>query len=158
MKPEQTDTTFAFLTGGLLSVISYLIGGVDNLSVCLGVIMVCDYITGMTSALYHGEFSLNTAYKGMLKKTGALAFIVVSAQVDIVAGNGSGFMRDAMMFTLIGLEGVSVLGNGKKLGYTPPSWIGDVFSSFASKIPENLPPTSEVEQKPRDETKKEGTG
>lgn len=158
VKADQTDTSFAFLTGGLLSFVAYLIGGVDNLSICLGVIMICDYFTGMTSALYLGNFSLNLAYKGMLKKTGALAFIVVSAQVDIIAGQGTGFLRDAMIFTLIGLEGVSVLENGKKLGYTVPEWLNNIFYSFAKKIPENLPPTTNVTQQPPEPVNKNDEG
>lgn len=127
MKGQGTDTIFTVLTGGFWSTLAYLLGGIDNLSVCLAVFMLTDYCTGVISGFYNKNLSSEIAYKGLAKKSGMIAFIIVSNQLDIVTGNTEGFLRDAMMLFLIGTEGISIMENIGKLGYKIPSFIMDAL-------------------------------
>lgn len=138
----QTDTLFAAITGGVMSSIAYLLGGVDNLVNALAVFMIFDYVTGLMSAYYTDSVNSFKAYKGLAKKSGMISFVVIANQLDIITG-GSGFLRDAMIMILIGTEGISIVENGKKMGIQPPGVLTETLNKFMGK------------GKPGDETPKE---
>lgn len=130
---KDTDTLFTLITGGFVSTVAYLVGGIDNLAKALGILMALDYGTGIASALYLGNLQSNKAYKGLAKKTGAIAFVILANQMDIITGNDNGFLRNAMMFFLIGMEGISIKENAQKMGITAPQLITDTLNKFIGK-------------------------
>lgn len=122
---EGTDTLFTALTGGTFATVSYLIGGVDNLATALAIFMVTDYVTGVISAIHTKSINYDRAIKGLTKKAGLISFVIVANQLDIITGNTSGFLRNAMMMCLIGTEGISILDNGKRMGNSAPGFLID---------------------------------
>lgn len=137
MKAQTTDTLFTAITGGFASTVAYLIGGVDNLANALAVFMILDYATGIASSLYLGNgVNSKIAYKGLAKKSGMIAFIILANQLDIIApGNigENGFMRDSMMMFVIGMEGISIKENVEKMGFKAPEFIINVFLKMIGK-------------------------
>lgn len=136
MKPTHTDTFFTVLTGGFASTVAYLVGGIDNLTNAVAIFMFLDFITGMSSSYYnHGTIDSTRAYRGIMKKSGMIAFVIVANQLDIVTGNGDGFLRDAMMMTIIGIEGISIGENARKMGFEPPQALKEMLYRMAGKDP-----------------------
>ena len=133
MKTHPTDTLFTAITGGFLSTVAYLIGGIDNLSNALAIFMIMDYGTGLASAYYIGKIDSHKAYKGLAKKSGMIAFVIVSNQLDIITGNTGGFLRDAMIMFLIGMEGISIKENVQKMGFDAPGFIVDALNKLIGK-------------------------
>ncbi|GIN91858.1 hypothetical protein J6TS1_44050 [Siminovitchia terrae] len=63
------------------------------------------------------------ALKGLLKKAAMLLVVVVANQLDVVARSGGHFMRNAMIFFLIGMEGISFIENLGHMGVRVPKQI-----------------------------------
>lgn len=133
LKAQQTDTLFTAITGGFASTLAYLVGGLDNLTNALAIFMILDYATGMASAYYLGTIDSHKAYKGLAKKSGGIAFVILANQLDIITGSNSGFLRDAMLFFLIGMEGISIKENAQKMGFNAPGFITDAFNKLIGK-------------------------
>ena len=64
------------------------LGAVAVPVVVLLVMMILDYATGMTSAWMRGELSSKVGAKGIMKKVGYMALIVVAAGVDYLIWAG----------------------------------------------------------------------
>lgn len=130
---KNTDTLFTAITGGFASTVAYLVGGLDNLTNALAIFMILDYVTGLSSAYINGSIDSHKAYKGLAKKSGGIAFVILANQLDIITGANSGFLRDAMLFFLIGMEGISIKENAQKLGFTAPGFITDALNKLMGK-------------------------
>lgn len=64
------------------------LGAISVPVVVLLIMMVVDYLTGMTAAWMRGELSSKVGAKGILKKVGYMALIVVAAGVDYLIWAG----------------------------------------------------------------------
>lgn len=64
------------------------LGAISVPVVVLLIMMVVDYLTGMTAAWMHNELSSKIGAKGILKKVGYMALIVVAAGVDYLIWAG----------------------------------------------------------------------
>lgn len=120
---SKLDNIFTFASGGIITGVAYLLGGVDNLAVTLALFVVLDYITGITAALYQKKLSSSKGYWGVGKKILLFVFVIVAHQLDHITGNNQGFLRDAVIMFLIGSEGISIIENMGKLGMPVPSFI-----------------------------------
>lgn len=133
MKTQGTDTLFTAIAGGTASTIAYLIGGIDNLATALAIFMALDYVTGIASAFYYGEVDSMKAYRGLAKKSGMIAFVILANQLDIITGGNGAFIRNAMIMFIIGMEGISIKENSERMGFTAPSFITDILNKFTAK-------------------------
>lgn len=129
-----TDTLTTALAGGLASTVAYLVGGIDNLVTAMGVFMILDYVTGLTYAWAYGSgWESHKMYKGLAKKAGAISFVVMANQLDLITPGDNGFLRDAMIFFVIGMEGISIKENVEKMGYSAPGFIVDALNKMTGK-------------------------
>jgi toxin secretion/phage lysis holin len=129
-----TDTLTTALAGGFASTMAYLLGGVDNLVNAMAIFMILDYVTGLSYAWTYGTgWESHRMYKGLAKKAGAISFVVMANQLDLITPGDNGFLRDAMIFFVIGMEGISIKENVEKMGFTAPGFIVDVFNKFTNK-------------------------
>jgi len=129
---HHTDTFWTNIVGGSISVIAYLIGGIDNLVVALGILMAIDYISGIMVATVDKTVSSKRAFKGLIKKAAMCLAIVVANQLDIVVSGGS-FLRNAMLLSFIGSEGMSIIENLGHLGVKVPTKISKAFAQLQDK-------------------------
>ncbi|GCD83654.1 hypothetical protein PTHTG4_27180 [Parageobacillus thermoglucosidasius] len=126
---HNTDTLWTTVTGGSTSAIAYLIGGIDHLSIALGIMMAVDYVSGVMAAISGKAVSSKTAFKGLMKKVAMILAVVVANQLDVVTGSGN-FMRNTMIMFLIGSEGISFVENLGRLGVSIPVQISKVFAQL----------------------------
>ncbi|QFG05700.1 holin [Bacillus phage 035JT001] len=121
MVKAQTDTFWATLTGGFFASVAYLMGGVDNLLICLSILMIVDYVTGVMIGFLDKQVSSQRAYRGIAKKVTMLLFIIVANQVDIIFSSQNGELRYYILMLLIATEGISLSENFGKLGLPIPA-------------------------------------
>lgn len=140
---NNTDTLYASITGGGISTIAYLFGGIDHLLTAFLIIMTLDYLTGVSAAFYDKQVSSETAFKGLIKKGAMLSLIIVATQVDIILGNDGQFARYAMIMFLIGMEGISFIENLGRLGVKVPQFIVDRFAQLKDDNDHQIPTKEE---------------
>lgn len=130
----QTDTLSTAFAGGVASTVAYLVGGIDNLVTAMGIFMVLDYATGLGYAWAFGNgWESHKMYKGLAKKAGAISFVVMANQLDIITPGNNGFLRDAMIFFVIGMEGISIKENVEKMGFSAPEFIVSALNRLTGK-------------------------
>lgn len=127
---HNTDTAYTFLVGGGFSATSFLIGGIDNLVISLVILMSVDYVTGLMIGFQNKKLSSQIGFKGLMKKASMIFAIIMAVQLDNMSGNTGGFMRNAMIMYLIGLEGLSLIENFGNLGLKLPTQISSAFTQL----------------------------
>jgi toxin secretion/phage lysis holin len=138
-----TNSFFQAIAGGGFATLSYLLGGIDNLIVCLGIFMMIDYVTGIMVGFSYKSVSSQRAYRGAFKKVGMMMMILVAVQIDIITNNDVNFMRNSIIMILIGVEGISLLENLGKLGVPIPAVLTDSLERLKEAAEKR--PVKEVE-------------
>lgn len=143
-----TNTAYTYFVGGGFSIAAYLIGGFDNMIQSLVIMMGTDFILGIMVGAKNGYeqskrveltgipeavkvgVSSNKAFRGLMKKTAMILAVVVGVRVDMMMGNEGDFMRNALIFYFIGMEGISFIENMSKLGVSFPKQFTRVFEQL----------------------------
>lgn len=119
------------LTGVIAGIVTYLFGAWDVAFQVLCVFMVIDYITGTMCGYVTKELSSQIGFKGILKKVAMLISVVVAVAVDRVLATDA--LRIAVIFCLIGNEGISLIENLTKLGVPIPERLVNALKQIKSK-------------------------
>ena len=119
------------LTGVIAGIVIYLFGAWDVAFQVLCVFMLIDYITGTMCGYVTKELSSQIGFKGILKKVAMLISIIVAVDIDRVLETD--VLRIAVIFCLIGNEGISLLENLTKLGVPIPERLVNALKQIKSK-------------------------
>ena len=119
------------LTGVIAGIVIYLFGAWDVAFQVLCVFMVIDYITGTMCGYVTKELSSQIGFKGILKKVAMLISVIVAVEVDRVLATDA--LRIAVIFCLIGNEGISLIENLTKLGVPIPERLVNALKQIKSK-------------------------
>lgn len=145
---HTTDTAWSFFWAGGFSVISYLIGGWDNLTAAFAILMVVDFLTGVMIGANERRINSKIAFKGIMKKAAMILAIIVAVQLDKITGDGEGyFIRYAMLLSLIGMEGLSIVENMGRLGVRFPSQVSAIFTQLKDQGEDLEKPKSNTDRK-----------
>lgn len=123
MVTQKSDVAGMIILGWLLSSLVYLVGGIDHLFIACTIFIVLDYITGVVSAWYCKKLDSRLGWWGLARKSLTIVFVIVAHQLDLVAGNNTNFMRNAMLMFIIGTEGISIFENMGRMGLPVPKFI-----------------------------------
>ena len=93
--------------GGFMS---YIFGGFDSLLIALLSLMVLDYMSGITKAIYNRKLNSHIGFKGLLKKV-MIILVIVLVSVLQKAISGAVPLRDVVLMFYIANEGISIIEN-----------------------------------------------
>ena len=138
---EETISKGIILSFG--AVAGYLLQCVSPLIIAYCFITVLDYISGTAASLLEEKWSQKKGIKGLVRKIGTFILMTVSCLLDYIIStqckglgvdfNTQGSIASACTMYLIGIEGISLLQNLKRLGVPVPSFIENVFKKFKQK-------------------------
>ena len=121
---------FKLLVGGIVTVLSAFLGGLDGVIYTLIGFMGIDYITGVMSAAKSKRLSSEVGFWGLVKKVCMIALVGVANLVDVsVVGSGNA-LRTCVVLYLIGNEGLSLLENMTRLGVPFPKKLIDMLAQL----------------------------
>ena len=89
---------------------SYILGGFDSLLVALLSLMVLDYVSGITKAIYNKKLNSHIGFKGLLKKV-MMILVIITVSVLQKAISGAIPLRDIVLMFYIANEGISIIEN-----------------------------------------------
>ena len=129
---------------------SYLMGRVTELVIILVVMMIIDYVTGVSAAYVQGKLQSRKSILGVIKKICymvllGLAFFLDYTITYLVETAGvqspiNGLFGIATTLWLIGTEGLSILKNLNRIGVPFPPFLKNAFGKLqgeAEKISGN---------------------
>lgn len=112
-------------SGAVGGVCSELLGGWEKDLTTLVIIMIADYLTGITVALMHrskksesGALSSKAGFIGLVKKAVILLMVLISYRLDVSAGTS--FIKSAVVVGFIVNESISVAENASLMGIPLP--------------------------------------
>lgn len=99
----------------------YLVGGIDKVFICLVILMVLDYITGLLKGIKNKNLNSKKGFEGIIYKFCILFMIMLAEQIDIVTNQD--VFRNLICYFFISNEGISLLENFSILGLPVPEKI-----------------------------------
>lgn len=124
------ENIFKAAAAGVGAVISFFTGLPVIMWVLIGM-MTLDYFTGLATGMMGvstktegGKLSSLAAFKGLLKKVGVIAVVLLAVLLDLAVANSAGVTFNAVTgatcLWFIASEGVSVLENAAEMGIPIP--------------------------------------
>lgn len=116
------------ITTPIISIFSYLMGGIDALLTALMILIILDYITGLLKALYNKELSSTIGYKGIIKKI--CIFIIIAVSVLIETNFNINGIRNLTITFFAVNEALSLLENVGAMGLPLPKQLKEALSQL----------------------------
>ena len=120
------------ITSVLLTMIIYLLGGMDIALKSLIIIMMIDYITGVASAIYNKKLSSKIGFKGIIKKFSYLCVVALSVVIDNLISQ-DGVIRTLVIYFFVANDGLSIIENMAEMGIKLPKKLVDSLEQFKEK-------------------------
>ena len=124
--------TFNNITSIIFTTFVYLIGGFDIAMQSLLIVMVVDYLTGFTSAIYNKNLSSKIGFKGILKKFSYLCVIALSVVIDNLTGQ-NGLIRTLVIYFFVANDGLSIIENMAEMNIKLPQKLIDCLEQIKKK-------------------------
>lgn len=124
--------TFNNISSIILTTFVYLIGGFDVAMKSLLIVMVVDYLTGFTSAIYNKNLSSKLGFKGILKKFSYLCVVALSVVIDNLTGQ-NGLIRTLVIYFFVANDGLSIIENMAEMNIKLPQKLIDCLEQIKKK-------------------------
>lgn len=124
--------TFNNITSIIFTTFVYLIGGFDIAMQSLLIVMVVDYLTGFTSAIYNKNLSSKIGFKGILKKFSYLCVVALSVVIDNLTGQ-NGLIRTLVIYFFVANDGLSIIENMAEMNIKLPQKLIDCLEQIKKK-------------------------
>ena len=124
--------TFNNITSIIFTTFVYLIGGFDIAMQSLLIVMVVDYLTGFTSAIYNKNLSSKIGFKGILKKFSYLCVVALSVVIDNLSGQ-NGLIRTLVIYFFVANDGLSIIENMAEMNVKLPQKLIDSLEQIKKK-------------------------
>ncbi len=106
----------AIVGAGSGALIAYALGGIDKAILCMLVLVVVDYATGLAVGYKLGELSSQRGFRGIIKKISVFIIVSLAVTIDTAASLGN-TLRTMTLCAFALIEAISILENIDKLGY-----------------------------------------
>lgn len=125
--------------GSIGSLLSFLLGGFDNVMIALLIFMVLDFLSGLILAIVfknskktdNGKLSSSAGIIGLSKKIFILFLVALATQLDIILETS--FIRDGTVIGFISMEGISIIENASLAGLPIPKVIKNALEIISKK-------------------------
>ena len=102
----------------------YLFGGWDIALQSLLIVIILDYLTGISKAYVSKKLNSNKGLKGIVKKLAMLCIVAVAVIVDRITGF-TGMVRTLIIYYLVANESLSIIENLSEMNIIVPSFLRD---------------------------------
>lgn len=102
----------------------YLLGGWDIALQSLIIVIILDYLTGISKAYVTKKLNSNKGLKGIVKKISMLCIVAVAVIIDRITGY-TGMVRNLIIYYLVANEGLSIVENLGEMDIIIPPFIKD---------------------------------
>ena len=134
---KNNDKGLQAIISAALAAFAVYMGALAVPIIVLMVMMIIDYLSGMSAAWVHGDLSSRVGAKGIVKKVGYMALIVVAMGVDYLIYSGFAAANIEVGYNMwFGLlvavwliinEMISILENLSKLGVPIPDFLTKII-------------------------------
>ena len=113
----QIELRIMALFSAVGAAFSFLVGGVDKLISALLVFVALDYVTGLVAAWKTATLDSRKGFEGIKRKVVMLLIVIMAHWIDACLF-GISTCRSMVIFAYMGNEGLSILENLDRIGYS----------------------------------------
>ena len=113
----QVELRIMALFSAIGAAFSFLVGGVDKLVSALLVFVALDYVTGLVAAWKTATLDSKKGFEGIKRKIVMLMIVIMAHWMDACLF-GISTCRSMVIFAYMGNEGLSILENLDRIGYS----------------------------------------
>ena len=128
----EWDKIVKTISAGIASLATFAFGEPDLWLKLLLLMMIADYISGITAAVVSHTLDSRVGAIGILKKVMYFFVVMVAHVIDLVT-NAGGVLRNLTIGFLIANEGISILENTSRCGVPWPKKLKDVLEQLKDK-------------------------
>ena len=127
--PTKLETCTVSVVAATGMILQLLFGQWTQTFETLLILMIIDYITGISAAYINPNMKLDSSKcgTGALKKVVILLLISATYRIDLI---GQTMAKDIVMLFFIGREGLSILENAANCGLPIPQKLKDTLAQF----------------------------
>ena len=130
----QVELRIMALFSAIGAAFSFLVGGVDKLISALLVFVALDYVTGLIAAWKTATLDSKKGFEGIKRKIVMLMIVIMAHWIDACLF-GISTCRSMVIFAYMGNEGLSILENLDRIGYSEyiPSLVRDKLAQLRTE-------------------------
>lgn len=125
---------FQMMMGFLMTLVTYLFGGMDTALYTLIIAIVLDTITGISKAYIQGKLNSKTGMKGFAKKISFLCLVIVAVIIDKLCDSG-GVIRSFAIYYFVVNECLSILENCVAMKLPVPKFLIEKLEQLEENEP-----------------------
>lgn len=135
--PTKSETITGGCTITLGIIFEHLLGGWSSSLETLLILMVLDYLTGISAAFINPQMKLdsNKCVYGICKKIVILSLVALAYRIDIEIGQT--MTKSIVLLFFIGSEGLSILENAANCGLPIPTKLKENLAQFTEAKKKN---------------------
>lgn len=112
----------------MFTILAFLVGGIDKVFICLAILMLMDYVTGIFKGIKNKNLNSKRGIEGIIYKICIIFMIILAEQIDIITNQD--VFRNLICYFFISNEGISILENLSLLGLPIPEKITKFFEQL----------------------------
>lgn len=116
----------------ILTTIIYILGGWDVALMSMVIVVIIDYITGLSSAFYNKRVSSKQGLKGIIKKFCYFLIVALAVVIDNLTGQ-SGVIRTLVIYFFVANDGISIIENMAEMDVKLPRKLIDALDDLKHK-------------------------
>lgn len=110
----------------------FILGGWDIALQSLIIIMIIDYLTGISKSYVAKKLNSNKGFKGIVKKLAMLGIVAIAVIIDRLIGD-TGLIRTFIIYYLVANEGLSIIENLGEMDIIVPEFLKNKLEQLKDK-------------------------
>lgn len=110
----------------------FILGGWDIALQSLIIIMIIDYLTGISKSYVAKKLNSNKGFKGIVKKLAMLGIVAIAVIIDRLIGD-TGLIRNFIIYYLVANEGLSIIENLGEMDIIVPEFLKNKLEQLKDK-------------------------
>lgn len=110
----------------------FIFGGWDIALQSLVIVMIIDYLTGISKSYVAETLNSNKGFKGIVKKLAMLGLVAIAVIIDRLIGD-TGLIRNFIIYYLVANEGLSIIENLGQMDIIVPEFLKKKLEQLKDK-------------------------
>ena len=116
----------------VITTLLFILGGWDIALQSLIVVMIIDYLTGISKSYVAKTLNSNKGFKGIVKKLAMLGLVAIAVIIDRLIGD-TGLIRNFIIYYLVANEGLSIIENLGEMDIIVPNILKSKLEQLRDK-------------------------
>ena len=126
------QTAIKSILSAVATTLLFILGGWDIALQSLIIIMIIDYLTGISKSYVAKKLNSNKGFRGLVKKLAMLGIVAIAVIIDRLIGD-TGLIRNFIIYYLVANEGLSIIENLGEMDIIVPEFLKNKLEQLKDK-------------------------